>query len=237
VIAAGHGWGLAIFPLGAALIATVFGAILVVRFVRRRRPHEGVWAIALAMYAAASLAMFLGVVGGWDPPEYRIYWLLGAVLNVPFLAQGEVYILARRRRVAHLVGGTLVAASLISAWITWSGSLRASALAGVLPLGKDAWSGSSPYQLRYLAWLGYLALLGGLVWSVYGMRGKPELRDRTAGTVGIGIGATAVAIGSGVGAGYHLVPLFSVSLAVGIAVMFWGFRRASGRPRAAAGRS
>ena len=41
-------------------------------------------------------------------------------------------------------------------------------------------------------------------------------------------GATVVAVGSGVGAGFHVVPLFSVSLAAGIAVMYWGFLEASG---------
>jgi hypothetical protein len=53
------------------------------------------------------------------------------------------------------------------------------------------------------------------------------VRDRAAGMFGIALGATIVAIGSGVGAAYHVVPLFSVALAAGIAVMFWGFLRAS----------
>jgi hypothetical protein len=59
------------------------------------------------------------------------------------------------------------------------------------------------------------------------MRGSPELRDRELGTIGIAAGATVVAIGSGVGAGLNVVPLFSIGLAAGIAVMFWGFLRAS----------
>jgi hypothetical protein len=38
------------------------------------------------------------------------------------------------------------------------------------------------------------------------------------------VGATIVAIGSGVGAGFDVVPLFSVSLAAGVAVMYLGFQ-------------
>jgi hypothetical protein len=72
--------------------------------------------------------------------------------------------------------------------------------------------------------------LGGLVWSASQMRGRPELKDRTAGTFAIAVGATIVAVGSGIGAAFHVVPLFSVSLAVGVGVMFWGFLRAA-RPR------
>jgi hypothetical protein len=59
------------------------------------------------------------------------------------------------------------------------------------------------------------------------MRRKPELKDRALGTIGIVAGATIVAIGSGIGAGYGYVWLFSITLAAGIAVMFWGFLRAS----------
>jgi hypothetical protein len=66
------------------------------------------------------------------------------------------------------------------------------------------------------------------------MRGRPELRDRTVGTLWVGIGATVVAIGSGVGAGLNVVPLFAVGLAVGIAAMFWGFLRAGRRSAAPA---
>jgi hypothetical protein len=66
------------------------------------------------------------------------------------------------------------------------------------------------------------------------MKGKPALKDQTAGTFAIAVGATVVAVGSGIGAAYHVVPLFSVSLAVGVAAMFWGFLRASRRsPRPA----
>ena len=64
------------------------------------------------------------------------------------------------------------------------------------------------------------------------MGGDPQLRDRTVGTLGIAMGATLVAIGSGIGAAFHVVPLFSVSLAAGVAVMFAGFLRA-GRPQRA----
>ena len=38
--AGGHGWGLAVFPLLAAVIAVVFGVQLVRRFVAKRRPQK-----------------------------------------------------------------------------------------------------------------------------------------------------------------------------------------------------
>jgi hypothetical protein len=47
----------------------------------------------------------------------------------------------------------------------------------------------------------------------------------------IGMGVLVNAAGGGIGAATQVVPLFSISLALGIAMMFWGFVRA-GRPAA-----
>lgn len=230
MIAIGHGWSLAIFPLAASVIAFAFAAILGAGVARRLRAHELMWMVALLMYALASLAMFLGVLRGWQPAPFRLYWLLGAILNVPFLLQGEAYLLVRRRGVAHGLLLALLALSIYAAQQVWSAPLHLAALRSSLPLGKDAFGDhSTPYRLAQLYALpAYFLLLGGLVWSVLQMKGRPELTDRTAGTVAIAAGATIVAVGSGIGAGFHVVPLFSASLAAGVAVMFVGFLRVSG---------
>ncbi|MGH2556518.1 MAG: hypothetical protein ACRDHO_12475 [Actinomycetota bacterium] len=227
---AGHGWGLAIFPLLAAAIALAFALALARRLTDRWRPHEAVWAVALLMYAVASVAATLGVASGWTTNEYRVYWLLGAVLNVPYLAQGELYLLLRRRTIAHAVLLGLVGISVVVAVIVWTSSVNQLELLETLPLGNRAWEASRlAYHLRWLSWIGYIALVGGLVWSARTMGSSPELRGRTTGVLVIALGATIVAVGSGVGAGLDVVPVFGVGLAAGIAVMFWGFVQA-GRP-------
>ena len=232
MVASGHGWALAVFPLAAATVAVAFGLVLMRRFAARRRVHEGVWAIAMFMFAAASAAMFLGVARGWRPADYRAYWLFGAILNVPYLAQGELYLLVKRRPWAHVLGVLLLVGTAFAIWKVVRAPVAAAALAKSLPLGKRVFGdNSAPYRLSQLyAYPAYFLLLGGSVWSALKMKGQPALRDRTAGVLGIALGATIVAIASGVGAGFDIVPLFSVGLAVGVAVMFWGFHRASRRP-------
>jgi hypothetical protein len=231
IVAAGHGLGLAIFPLAAAGIAAAFAALLARHLARRWRWHEAAWLLALLMFAAASAAMFFGVVRGWRSADFRVYWLFGAVLNVPFLFAGEVYLLSPRRWVANLFFGLLLAGSVFAGWKVWTAPVHAAPLAASLPLGKDVFGdGSLPYRLaQYYSLPAYFLLLAGLVWSVLQMKGRRDLRNRATGTFGIAFGATIVAIGSGIGAAFHVVPLFSVSLAAGIAVMFWGFLRASRR--------
>ena len=228
----GHGFAQGVFPLVASAVALVFGIRLLARFIRRRRPYEGAWALALLMFAAASVAMSLGVIRGWQPIDFRIYWLFGAILNVPYLFAGEVYLLARRRILGHVVLAAVVALSVYAGVEVWSSSLTTAALGATLPLGKDVFGTSSQaYRLaQILAFPAYFLLLGGLVWSAWQTRNRTELRHVTAGTVMIALGATIIAIGSGVGAGLHVVWLFSLSLAAGIVTMFAGFLRA-GRPR------
>src|SRR5438552_10537411 len=88
-----------IFPLAAALVALAFAGLVGRRLAARRQPYLAAWAVALLMFAAASFAAFLGILNGWTPAEFRVYWLLGAVLNVPYLALGELLLLIRDRRV------------------------------------------------------------------------------------------------------------------------------------------
>src|SRR3990172_8513255 len=79
-----------LFPSLAGLVALVFAALLLQQFARRRRSYQALWAVAMLLYAVASLCVALGAANGWTSGEFRIYWALGAVLNVPFLAQGEL---------------------------------------------------------------------------------------------------------------------------------------------------
>jgi hypothetical protein len=213
-----------VFPVAAALVSLAFGVHLLARFLRRGAPHEGVWAVAMLMFAVASVAFALGLADGWTAGEFRLYWLLGAVLNVPYLAQGEVYLLTPRRW-AHVV---LVLLLVGTAWATveiWTVPVREPVLSEEFPLGKDVFGdGSAPHRLaQYYGWTGYLLLLAGAVWSAGRMRGSEALRRRAAGTGLVAVGATIVAVGSGVGAAYGIAPLFSVALAAGAAVMYWGF--------------
>ncbi len=216
------------FPLAAALVALVFATLLVRQYAARRRPYQALWAIALLMYAAASFALFLGVRGGWTTAEYRVYWLLGAVLNVPYLAQGEIHLLVRNRTVSTAVLLVLLFGSAFAASRVRTATVDVGALARDLPLGKEVFR-QDRFALdlaRYYAFPAYFLLVGGTLWSAWRMRRSEGLRDRFLGTLGIAIGATIVAGGSAFALTGNFVG-FSLTLTTGIAVMFWGFLRAS----------
>jgi hypothetical protein len=224
-----------VFPSAAAAIALVFAALLARRFARRRRPFEALWVVALLLYAVASAAVAQGLLVGWTGAGFRVYWALGAVLNVPYLAAGEVVLLFRDRRVLWAVLFVLLFVSGFTVARVATAPLDPAALDHDLPLGREVFGAGSPaHRLAQLvSYPAYVLLLAGCAWSAWRMRGRRELRDRFVGTAGIAVGATVVAVASGVGAGFQVVPVFSVGLALGIAVMFWGFVRAA-RPAPAA---
>ncbi len=216
------------FPLAASIIAVLFAALLARQYLARRRSYQALWAVALLMYAAASFALFLGVLGSWTTAEYRVFWLFGAVLNVPFLALGEIHLLVRNRGVTTVLLIGLLFATAFAASRIRTADIDVRALANDLPRGRDVFH-DDPFALdlaRAYAFPAYFALLAGTLWSAWRMRAAPGLRDRFLGTLGIAVGATIVAAGSAFAATGNFVG-FSATITAGIGVMFWGFLRAS----------
>jgi hypothetical protein len=224
-----------VFPLAAGAVALLFTAQLGRQFASRHRPAQLFWAVAMLMYALASLAVVFGAIGGWTRLEFEVFWVLGAVLNVPFLAAGEISLLTRRPWVTPALWLILVFVCAYAVATTRTALFDPAALAQDLPSGKEVFgAGSAAHRLPQLISIpSYLILVGGAIWSAWRMRGRPELRDRFMGTLWIAIGATVIAgVGSAFAAAGNL-PVFSLSLLVGIATMYWGFLRAS-RSRAQA---
>ncbi len=218
-----------VFPLVAAAVAFVFAVLLARQYVQRRRSFQLLWAIALLMYAAASLTVAFGALNGWGRFAFELYWVFGAVLNVPFLAVGELQLLVRNRTVDLALDVVLVFLVAYSISVVRGAAYDALALTRELPSGKHVFGVGTPaHQLpQWISIPSYLILVVGALWSAWRMRGRPELRDRFVGTLLIVLGATIIAgFGSAFAAAGQLAP-FSLSLLIGIAVMFWGFLRAS----------
>lgn len=218
------------FPLAASLTSAAFGVHLLVRFGRRGQLFEGLWGVAMLMFAVASGALALGVVDEWSSAEFRTYWLFGAVLNVPYLAVGEAYLLLRQRWIAH---GLLMLALVVTVWAARevrTAPLDASVLTEEFFSGREVLGegSTSLFLARLYSFSGYGVLALGALWSAFQMRGRPELRNRFYGTLLVVLGATVVAAGAAFAAAANFAG-FSVTLAVGVAVMYWGFLRATRR--------
>jgi hypothetical protein len=217
-----------VFPAVAALVALVFATKLARRWLSHRRSYELLWAMSLFMYAIASAVVAIGSVQGWTESYFRLYWALGAVLNVPFLAAGEVHLLVRNRTVLVAVDVLLVFLAAYTLGVLRAATLDAAALAQHLPSGKQVFGAGTPaHRLPQLISIpSYVVLLAGALLSAWRMRANPAVRDRFIGTLLIALGATVVA-GGATFAAFGQMAGFTITLVVGISVMFVGFLRAS----------
>lgn len=225
------------FPLAATAVSGYFSWLLATQFTERRRPNLAAWSVALAMFALASMAAAVGALAGWAPLTFRVYYLFGAVVNVPVLALGTIYLLAPRR-VADVAMILIAVASVVAAVIVFQAELNEAALvARGIPRGSEVLSEGIRLLSRYFSIIGFLVVVGGALWSAVKLARKrqPQLKRLAAANMFIAVGTTVVAIASEMarlasGSVEDLV--FSAGLFLGVSLMFTGFLKTR-PPRAA----
>jgi hypothetical protein len=215
-----------IIPAIAVAAAAAFATAVLLQYAQRHKPYQLAWGIALSLFAVASLALTLGVAVGWSPTTFRLYYLFGAILNVPWLALGTVLLLGRPVT-ARVYLGCLLAFSIASLVLVVVAPVTPSDLAGALvPEGRRF----LPLTVRMLAVagnvVGTLVVIGGAAVSGLALRHRRELRPRFEGNLLIALGV-AFAAGGGVFAFLDQSGKLGAGLAVGACVMYLGFWRAS----------
>jgi hypothetical protein len=220
----------AVLPLLATVVAWEFALALFRRWRRSRRPYLRSWALSLLFFAAGSACLWYGTAFGWSEPVFRGYYICGALLSVPWLAMGELELLARPN-VARVVLAFLVLFSIDAAITVGASALHGQAVAGyAAPHGSDVF-GALPRVLVVVSnAAGTLVVLGGTLWSGWRARGQgAAARARFRGTLVIAAGVLVAATG---GALTFLSAEDSqaATLAAGVTVMYAGFVLASRRP-------
>src|SRR3954467_4861066 len=81
----------------ATLLALAFAFCTLERWLDRRKPHEAAWTAALFLFAAASASLWAGAAFGGNGLWFRLLYLFGAIVHVPYFAPGAVCLLLDRR--------------------------------------------------------------------------------------------------------------------------------------------
>ncbi|MGH3443547.1 MAG: glutaredoxin family protein [Nitriliruptorales bacterium] len=107
----------AVVAAAAALVAAIFSVSLARRYVARGRVSRALvsWSLALAMFAVASAALAVGAGAGWTSGWFRVFYLFGAVLTVPWLALGTVHTASRDPVALRVLGVTALVVALLLA--------------------------------------------------------------------------------------------------------------------------
>lgn len=213
-----------VFPLAAAMVAMAFSLSLLKGWRARRRPNLLAWALALAMFAVASAAAAWGLLFGWSEGTFRMYYLFGAVVNVPVLALGSIYLMAPRTA-AHLAATVVVGASLWAAFQVLGAPLNQGGLTtSGIPAGSSVIGGAPRALSRAYSYAGFVVVVGSALLSAYKLarRNQHGLKRLAVANSLIALGTLVVAVASGF-ARYGSGAVFAVGLLGGVSVMFAGF--------------
>jgi len=224
----------------ATLVAAAFAISTMDLWLRRRRPHDGAWAVSLSLFALGSMALWWAEARGWSLASFRVFFLAGAVLNVPWLALGTIYLLFGRRVGDHtrlgLIGLSGAATGVVLAApadeIVGDGLPRGSELFGVAPrVFAAVGSGAAAVVIIVGALWSIVRVLRGRMPATAGASRQITNPRRTALANLLIASGTLVLSGSGTLAGrLGEDRAFAVTLLLGIVILFAGFLTASVRP-------
>ena len=211
----------------AALAASIFSIDLWLNYARKPRPHIVAYGVGITMFALATWALFAALVWGWNPFYYRTFYLFGAVLNIPYLALGSMFLVVGKRA-GHIMTVLLAAFSAIS--IT---------LVATTPFQKELPDGGIPHDI-FAGGFGprMFAAIGGGVGAtilivlalVSVIRFRKTLPRVVWGSLLILAGTLAASLG-GANLAFGEATWFAISLLLAATLIFAGYKVASGARR------
>ena len=196
-----------------------------------RSKHLLAWLVSMLAFAVASVALWAGAAFGWDIATFRVFYLFGAILSVPPLGLGTLYLLSSEKtadRCAIAVAVASVFAIGVLAAAPTTGRLSAIGL----PNGADVFT-ALPRLLAAIASIaGSLVVIGGAIWTL--QQGKkrqaapqPAARQVTArikaGVSLIALGTIILGLGGALNSVAEEMTAFALALAIGAAFLFTGF--------------
>jgi hypothetical protein len=207
----------------ATLIASAFALSTWDRWLRKRRPQEEAWTVSLILFAVGSGALWWGLARGWSAGSFRMFYLAGAILNVPWLALGTLSLVMPHDLVRRLRTG-MIAATGLATGVVLVAPMKGSVPAGELPEGRELF-GVFP---RVLAAVGsgvaaLVIIAVAVVTTTRFLRQRVVPVRRVVGNLTIALG-TLVLSASGTLAGrLGEQRAFVVTLLIGVVLLFSGF--------------
>jgi hypothetical protein len=197
----------------------------------------------MALFAMAAFSLWWGEARGWSESSFRIFFLLGAVINVPWLALGTIFLLAGPRA-GRVTTRILLVFSGFAAGVILIAPMHGTISPHELPQGSDLFD---PLP-RILAAVGSAIpatiIFVGALWSAYRvLRGANPALTATAtrnvsstrmlalGNIFIALGAATLSASGTVSGRLGADTAFAITLMAGITILFIGFLVASNATR------
>ncbi len=217
--------------IGAA-IATAFAVQLFITWRARKRFHAEIWVVAFGAYAVATWSLAHGLAFGWTSISFRAFYFLGAIANISLLAVGS---LALWRESAGRRALTPVSLWLVFGFFsTFLAPFVTSLPSERIPEGSEVFDFTFMIEAVTLPGPRLFAAVSGAVGSIViillaaisATRSWRTNRRLAYGNLLIVGGVLLPAFGGSLTALGESSAL-AVSLALGITLLWWGYRWAS----------
>jgi hypothetical protein len=216
----------------ATAVASWFAQATLARAIQRRRRELWDWTVALALFAVAGAALALGSSNGWGRANYRVFFLCGAVLDVPWLALGTVDLLLGPR-IGRRAQWFVVFFTGLAAGVILSAPMQA--VSGTQIPQASTTFGAFPRALAAVgSGVGATVILVGAIWSGLRLardRSRPGNARRAAANGLIALGTLLLSSGGLLQGLVGHDTAFAATLAAGITVIYVGFVVAEGHGR------
>ena len=146
------------FPLISAVVSLVFFVLLALQYVRRRKKHQLLWTVAVALFAVSSSLASVSETNGWTLPAYQLYYFTLSPM-VAFMGTGTLYLFADKPWGKYFLAYTLVLSAIFFILI-FTSTVDTTVLTSYEP-PSEIGSAAMPSTPRLLSPL--LSIPGGLI--------------------------------------------------------------------------
>ena len=215
--------------VAAAAVALAFAMLTFERWLVRRRAYELAWSISLFLFVGGAAGLAWGSATGWTSMSFRLFYACGAVLNVPFLAAGQLQLQLGPRRGARVMATTALLGAF-SAGVVLVAPFTSPLPSDRLPQGSEVF-GPLP---RVLAAVGSgvgatIVFVGTAVGAVAIQRARrrgavvPDAARKTLGLALLAVGTVVLSLSGTLNSVLGEMKAFSVTLTLGVTILFAGF--------------
>jgi hypothetical protein len=211
----------------AAMVALALAGSVFERYRGRGGAHLLLWSLGALLFGVGVLAETILSVG-YHPAALKAWYLTGAMLTAPWLGQGTVALLVRKRGIAPALSAVLLGVSLLCVALVGGAVAASGPFDPALPVAAQyrellARSSLMVVLTILLNSYGTLALVAGAVYSAFIFWRKRVLRNRMLGNIFIALGGLLPASGGSAVALAGGFDWHSWSLLLGVAALYIGY--------------
>ena len=170
----------------ASVIALAFSLALLDRWLRSSKSHGKTrskhllaWLVSMAAFVVASVALWAGAAFGWEVATFRVFYLFGAILSVPPLALGTLYLLGDEKT-ADRIAVAVAALSLFAVGVLAAAPTTGGLSAIGLPRGADVFSGLPRLLAAFASVAGTVVVIAGAIWTLQQNKKRQHARAQKA---------------------------------------------------------